>query len=325
MMKRCLVAAIAAAIAVLGFGAVEGRAQLLQQPVRIVFPFAAGGVGDALSRLMAEQLRVGLNRTVVVENKSGGAGQMGVIEVTRAEPNGDTLLLTPIAPVVVYQNVYKNLKYDPFKDLKPVSLVADFEFAIGVGSNVPAKSLQELVAWLKANPKQAAYGSPGAGSLPHFFGVLFSRAIGVDMVHVPYRGSSAALTDLMGGHIPVVVTTTSDLLAAHRAGKISILATSDSRRSPLLTDIPTFIEQGYSIEGTSWYAMFAPANTPDEVVDRYGKILTDALKTPEMKEQLLQMGLYAHGSTPADLARLQRQHADHWAPAVKASGFSPTD
>ena len=324
-MKRHLAAAIAAAIAVFGFGAQKGLAQILQQPVRIVFPFAAGGGGDALSRLMAEQLRVGLNRNVVVENKSGGAGQAGVIEVTNAQPNGDTLLLTPIAPVVVYQNVYKNLKYDPFKDLKPVSLIADFEFAIGVGPNVPATSLPELVAWLKANPKQATYGSPGAGSLPHFFGVLFGRAIGIEMVHVAYRGSSAALTDLMGGQVPVVVTTTSDLLAAHQAGKIRILATSNSQRSPLLKDIPTFKEHGYAIEGTSWYAVFAPANTPDQIVDKYNRILSDALKTPEMKERLLQMGLYAHGSTPAELAKLQRQHADQWAPAVKASGFSPTD
>jgi tripartite-type tricarboxylate transporter receptor subunit TctC len=319
-----MMAAIAAAIAVF-FGANESQAQFLQQPVRIVFPFAAGGVGDTLSRLMAEQLRAGLNRTVIVENKTGGAGQVGVIEVTRAEPNGDTLLLTPIAPVVVYQNVYKNLKYDPFKDLKPVSLLADFEFAIGVSPNVPARSLPELVAWLKANPKQATYGSPGAGSLPHFFGVLFGRVAGIEMVHVAYRGSSAALTDLMGGHVPVVVTTTSDLLAAHQAGKIHILATSDSQRSPLLKDVPTFKEHGYPIEGTSWYAVFAPSRTPDEIVDRYNRILTDALRTPEVKERLLQMGLYANGSTPAELAKLQREHADHWALAVKASGFSPTD
>jgi tripartite-type tricarboxylate transporter receptor subunit TctC len=324
-MKRFFAWAIAAAFAGFAFAPAASQAQLLQQPVRIVFPFAAGGGGDALARLLAEELRLGLKRNVVVENKTGGAGQAGVLEVVNAAPNGDTLLLTPIAPVVVYQNVYKNLKYDPFKDLKPVALIADFEFAIAIGPNVPAKTLPELVAWLKANPKQATFGSPGAGALPHFFGVLFAKSIGVDMVHVGYRGSAAALVDLIGGQIPMVVTTTTDLLATHQAGKIRILATSDSKRSPLVPDVPTFKELGYQIEGSAWYAVFAPANTPDDVVNRYSKILTDAVRTSAMTDRLLKMGLYAKGSTPAELAALQRQHAELWAPAVKASGFSPTD
>jgi tripartite-type tricarboxylate transporter receptor subunit TctC len=316
---------IAVAAAALCLTAPGSRAQIVQQPIRVVFPFAPGGVGDALARVVAEELRAGLNRNVVVENKSGGAGQAGVVEVKNAQPNGDTLLITPIAPVVVYPSVYKNLQYDPFKDLKAVSLIADFEFAIAVGPNVPVKTLPELVAWLKANPKQASYGSPGAGTLPHFFGVLFGRAIGVDMVHVAYRGSAAALTDLVGGQIPVVVTTTSDLLATHQAGKIRMLATSDSKRSPLVNDVPTFKELGFNIEGAAWYAIFAPAGTPDDIVNKYSKILADAFRTPAMKERLLKMGLYANGTTPAELAKLQKEHAERWAPAVKASGFSPTD
>jgi len=324
-MKRYFAWAIAFVLVCAAFAPATSQAQLLQQPVRIVFPFAAGGGGDALARILAEELGKGLNRNVIVENKTGGAGQAGVLEVVNATPNGDTLLLTPIAPVALYQNVYKNLKYDPFKDLKPVALIADFEFAIAVGPSVSAKTLPELVAWLKANPKQATFGSPGAGALPHFFGVLFSKSIGVDMVHVGYRGSSAALVDLIGGQIPVVVTTTSDLLETHQAGKIRILATSDSKRSPLVPDVPTFKELGYNIEGSAWYAIYAPANTPDDVVNRYSKILSDAVRTEAMKDRLLKIGLYAKGSTPAELAVLQKQHAEHWAPAIKASGFSPTN
>jgi tripartite-type tricarboxylate transporter receptor subunit TctC len=302
-----------------------GRAQILQPPVRIVFPFAPGGGGDALARIMAEELKAGLNRNVVVENKTGGAGQVGVLDVVNAAPNGDTLLITPIAPVVVYPNVYKTLKYDPFNDLKPVSLIADFEFAIAVAQNVPAKTLPELVAWLKANPKQANFGSPGAGALPHFFGILFGKSIGVDMNHVAYRGSAAALVDLIAGQVPIVVTTTSDFLAAHQGGKIRILATSDAQRSPLVKDVPTFKEMGYNIEGTAWYAIFAPAKTPDETLIKYSRIFSDSLKTPAMKDRLLKLGLYAKGSTPAELGALQRQHADLWTPAVKASGFSATE
>ena len=324
-MKRRYVWLIALAWAGMASALQSSQAQTLQPPVRIVFPFAPGGGGDALARMMAEELRSGLNRNVVVENKTGAAGQIGVVDVVNAAPNGDTLLITPIAPVVVYQNVYKNLKYDPFKDLKPVSLIADFEFAIGVATNVPVKTLPELVAWLKANPKQANFGSPGAGALPHFFGILFGKSIGVEMNHVAYRGSALALVDLIAGQVPIVVTTTSDLLAAHQGGKIRILATSDTQRSPLVPDVPTFKEMGYNIEGTAWYAVFAPAQTPDETLNRYSRIFSDALKTPAMKDRLLKLGLYAKGSTPAELGMLQRQHADLWAPAVKASGFSPAE
>jgi tripartite-type tricarboxylate transporter receptor subunit TctC len=324
-MKRSYAWLVALALAGINVAPHATQAQTLQQPVRIVFPFAPGGGGDALARMMAEELRHGLNRNVVVENKTGGAGQIGVVDVVNAAPNGDTLLLTPIAPVVVYQNVYKNLKYDPFKDLTPVSLIANFEFAIAVAPNVPATTLPELVAWLKANPKQANFGSPGAGALPHFFGMLFGKSIGVEMNHVAYRGSAAALVDLIAGQVPIVVTTTSDFLAAHQGGKIRILATSDVQRSPLVQDVPTFKEMGHDIVGTAWYAVFAPAKTPDETLNRYSRIFSDSLATPAMKDRLLKLGLYAKGSTPAELGALQRQHADLWAPAIKASGFSPTE
>lgn len=322
-MKRLIAWTAAIAFAAPLLAPVTSQAQLLQQPVRIVFPFAAGGGGDALARLLAEELRKAINRNVVVENKTGAGGQAGTLEVVNATPNGDTLLLTPIAPVVLHQNIYKNLRYDPIKDLKPVALIADFEFAIAVGPSAPVKTLAELVAWMKANPKQATYGTPGAGALPHFFGVLFSKAVGVEMVHVGYRGSSVALIDLISGQIPIVVTTTTDLLANHKEGKIRILATSDSKRSPLVPEVPTFKELGYNIEGTAWYGVFVPAKTPDEVVERYSKILSDALKTDAMKERLLTLGLYARGSTPAELGKLQKEHADLWKPAIEASGFKP--
>ena len=322
-MKRFFAGTVAIAFAALLLAPDTSQAQLLQQPVRIVFPFAAGGGGDALARLLAEELRKGINRNVIVENKTGAGGQAGTFEVVNATPNGDTLLLTPIAPVALHQNIYKNLRYDPIKDLKPVALIADFEFAIAVGPSVPAKTLAELVAWLKANPKQATYGTPGAGALPHFFGVLFSKAIGVDMVHVGYRGSSVALIDLISGQIPIVITTTSDLLENYKDGKIRILATSDNKRSPLVPEVPTFKELGYNIEGTAWYGIFAPAKTPDEVIERYSKILSDAVKTDAMKARLLTLGLYARGSTPAELGKLQKEHADRWQPAIEASGFKP--
>jgi tripartite-type tricarboxylate transporter receptor subunit TctC len=300
-------------------------AQLTEQPVKIIFPFAAGGSGDALARLIAEHLRAGLNRTVIVEDVTGAAGRIGTRAAINAAPDGLTLLLTPIAPVAVYPHVYKNLGYDPLTELKPVTQVAAFEFGIAVGTKVPVKTLKELVEWAKANPKEASYGSPGAGALPHFFGVLFARAAGVDFVHIAYRGSAPALSDLAGGQIAVVVTTVSDLLAMHQGGRIRVLATSDAKRSPLMPEVPTFREAGYAIEGTAWYGVFAPAKTPDEIVERYSKIIAAAVQQPEMKEKLLKLGLYATGTTPAEFAKIQKDDSARWAPAVKASGFNATD
>jgi tripartite-type tricarboxylate transporter receptor subunit TctC len=296
----------------------------LEQPIKIVFPYSAGGVGDALARLLGQNLSAGLNGTsVVVENVTGAAGRAGIRATINAKPDGKTILLSPIAAVAVHNHVYKNLGYDPLTDLSPISQVAEFEFGIAVGTNVPAKNLTELVKWAKANPDKASYGSPGAGALPHFFGVLFGKAAGIDLVHIGYKGSAIALTDLIGGQIPIVVTTTSDLLAHHKAGKIRILATSDSKRSPLVPEVPTFKESGYDIVGTSWYGVFAPANTPADIREKYSKILAAAVKRPEIKKTFLTMGLYATGTTPEELGKIQKRDSAHWAPAVKASGFSP--
>jgi tripartite-type tricarboxylate transporter receptor subunit TctC len=298
------------------------RSQGGETAVRIVFPFAAGGGGDALARLLAEHMRTGLDRPVIVENKTGAAGRIGVQAVKNAAPDGHTILLTPIAPVAIYQHVYDPLGYDPFADLEPLSQVATFEFALAVGPQVPVKSLRELVGWLKANPGAANYGTPAAGTLPHFFAVSFARASGLDLRHVGYRGSANALTDLVAGQISMVVTTTSDLLEMHKVGRIQILATSDAQRSPLLPAIPTFKEEGYAIQGTSWYAMYAPARTPSEVVTRLNKVIVDALRRPEVRERLLALGLYATGTSPQELATVQRADSELWAPAIKASGFT---
>ena len=169
------------------------HAQIGTEPIRIVFPFAAGGSGDALARLLAEHLRVALDLPVIVENRTGAQGRLGVQAVKAAAPDGKTLLLTPVAPMSVYQHVYKSLAYDPIADFQPLSQVATFDFALAVGPQVPAKSLKELVDWVKANPAQGSYGIPAAGSLPHFFGVLFAKTAGLDLRQVGYRGSAAAL------------------------------------------------------------------------------------------------------------------------------------
>jgi tripartite-type tricarboxylate transporter receptor subunit TctC len=322
-MRRAFSFGLAAFVSLLLLAIAPARAQISDQAVRIIFPFAVGGSGDALARLLAEQLRAGLNRSVIVQNVTGGAGRIGTRQVATAAPDGNTILITPIAPVVLYQHLYKDLGYDPIKDLVPITQATTFEFGLAVGNNVPAKNLKEVVDLVKANPKLATYGSPGNGTLPHFFAVLFGRAAGIELVHVAYRGSAPALTDLVGGQIPILMTTTSDMIAMHNDKKIRILATSDSQRSPLAPDVPTFREAGFEIQGTAWYGMFAPAGTPADIVNRYSTILSDALKKPELKDRLLNMGLYATGTTSEELGRIQKADSDHWAPVIRASGFTP--
>jgi tripartite-type tricarboxylate transporter receptor subunit TctC len=299
------------------------RAQLGLEPIHIIFPFAAGGSGDTLARLLAEHLRVTLAVPVIVENRTGAQGRIGVQAVKAAAPDGKTLLLTPVAPMSVYEHVYKSLGYDPITDFEPLSQVATFDFALAVGPQVPAKSLKALVDWIKANPTQGSYGIPAAGSLPHFFGVMFGKNAGLDLRHVGYRGSASALIDLVAGQLPIVVTTTADLLEQHKAGRIRVLATSDKVRSPFLPDIPTFNEAGYDIAGSGWYGFFAPAKTRHETVEKLSAVLAAGVRSPHIKEHLLAVGLQPTGTTSAELGRILKTDSELWAPAVKASGFTP--
>jgi len=292
------------------------------QPVRIVFPFAVGSSGDILARVIAETLGVGLNRAVIVENKTGAAGLIGIRAVKDAAADGTTLLIAPIAPMSVYQHVYKSLPYDPIKDFQPIAQIATFDFGVAVGPQVPARSVGELVTWLQANPAQANYGTPAAGTLPHFFAVLFGSAAGLNLQHIPFRGGAAALTALMGGQIPIVFTSTDSLTELHKAGRIRVLATSDKERSPFLPEVPTFQEAGYNIEGRGWFGVFAPAGTPAATVERLNKLIVSAIQAPDVRKRILALGLQPTGTSAAAFAAIQRADSELWAPAVKASGFT---
>lgn len=301
------------------------RAQITEQPVRIVFPFGAGGSGDALARLLAEKMRAGLNRPVIVENRSGAAGRLGVQAVKTAAPDGMTLLLTPIAPVAVYQHAYKALGYDPITDLDSVAQVGTFDFGIAVGPKVPVQTLKELVAWAKANPNEANYATPGAGTLPHFLAVLFGQRAGLDLRHVSYRGSAPALTDLVGGQLPMIVTTLSDMTEMHKGGRIKVLAVSGAKRSPFMPEVPTLAEEGYDLSASGWYGLFVPAKTPPDMIEKINRVVVDGIKTPEFSERMLTMGLQPTGTSAADMAAIQKRDSAFWAPAVKASGFTAED
>ena len=320
--RRLMQAALIAAV-IAGLAPATATAQVGEQPIRIIFPFAPGGSGDALARVIADRMRAALNRPVIVENRTGAAGRLGVQAVKNAAPDGMTLLLTPIAPMAIFQHVYSSLEYDPFGDFEPLSQLGTFDFGVAVGAQVPARTVGELMNWARSNPGNANYGIPAAGSLPHFLGVLLGRAAGLDLRQVVYRGSAAALADLVAGHIPIMITTTSDLVQMHKAERIRIVATSDRKRSPFFPDVPTLREAGYDLEATGWYGMFAPAKTPAELIARYSKLIVAAIDTPEMQSKLQDLGLHPTGTTPAAFAAIQRRDSQFWAPAIKASGFTP--
>jgi tripartite-type tricarboxylate transporter receptor subunit TctC len=252
-------------------------------------------------------------------------GRIGVNDVKVAAPDGNTLLLTPIAPMSVYQSVYARLDYDPIKDFAAVTQLCSFDFGIAVGPQIKVTSLRELVAWAKANPKQANFAVPGAGTLPHFLGVMLGRAANIDLRDVPYRGSAAGLADVIAGHIPFIVTTTSDLVQMHNAGRVRVLATSDKQRSTFLPDVPTLRESGYDLVATGWYGVFAPAKTPPETIDRLNKAIVDAVHSADIEKKMLALGLQPTGTSAAIFANIVQGDARMWAPAVKASGFTPEE
>jgi tripartite-type tricarboxylate transporter receptor subunit TctC len=293
-------------------------------PLRIIFPFSGGGSGDALCRLMADAMGRTLGETIIVEPRPGAGGQVGVRSVTDGAADGRQLLITPFGPISIHPIVFPNLPYDPFRDLAPVTQLTTFDFAIAVHPQTPVKTMPELVAWMKDDPKRATYGSPGAGTLPHFFGALLGSAVGVPMQHAAYRGSSASLTDLAAGQVPTVITTTSDFIQLARAGSIRVIAVSGAARSPFLPDVPTFKEGGIEIEGSGWYAMYAKAGTPAPLLAKYNEAAVAALKQPVLRERIETLAMVPTGTTPEELAAIQKRDYEHWIPAVKASGFKPT-
>jgi tripartite-type tricarboxylate transporter receptor subunit TctC len=317
--RQLLQLALPAIVGLLPFSA---SGQVVEQPIRIIFPFAAGGAGDALARIIADKMRAALGRSVVVENRTGGAGRIGVTAVKNTAPDGSTLLITPIAPMAVHQHVYKSLDYDPINDFAAVSQLATYDFGFAVGSQIPADSLRQFVAWVKADAARAAFGTPATGDLTHFLGALFGRAAGLDLRHVAYRGSAAALPDLVAGHIPMVFTTISDLVEMHKAKRVRILASSGRERSQFTPDVPTFREGGYDIEGSGWYGAFATAKTPAATVERFSAIMAAAVRAPEVNERLRAFGLSPTGTSAAELAAIQKADSERWASAVKVSGFT---
>lgn len=304
---------------------VSALAQFGSKPAKIIFPFAAGGSGDAIARLIAEKMQVATGQPVIVENRTGASGRIGVVAVKQSEPDGTTILMSPFTLMLIYPHIYPELNYDPTADFTPVSQVASFEFALAVHKDIPVKNVAEFTAWVKANPAKASFGTPGPGTLPHFLGDAFSRAGALGLVHVAYRGASAAVSDLVAGQVAIGVLPTADVLEHHKAGGVRILATFDAKRSPYVPDLPTIRESGFDLHGNGWFGFYVPSKTPAAIVDRISKLTADALRSPDVRDKIYNTGSIPTGTTPAEIAELHKSDAAIWVPIVKASKFTPND
>ena len=261
----------------------------------------------------------------VVDNRPGAGGRIAMDLLKPAPADGTHLALTPFSMLAVFPHVYRNLSYDPFKDFLPVSMTSIINHGLAVGPLVPesVKTVKQFLDWAKANPTLANYGSPGAGSTPHFLGALLGINAGVNLNHVPYRGSVPGVTDVVGGQIAAMVTPHGDFLANHRAGKMRILATSGAKRSPFVPEVPTFAEQGFpELTVDEWFSIFAPARTPANVIAAANAAINVAVKDKSVIDSLAVVGLVARGSTPEELAQSLREQYDRWGPLVKRIGFT---
>ena len=296
-------------------------AQSGEPTLRIVFPFPAGGSGDAIVRLFAEHLQKDLGRPVVVENKTGAGGRIGAQAVRDAPADGTTLLFAAGAQFTLQPHVFANLGYDPFTAFIPISRIVKFDQALVISSSIPARSVKDLVAWLKANPEHAAFGSPGSGTGAHLAALEFGRTFNIALRHVPYRGTPAALPDLLAGRLPVYIASLAELIEHHRSGGIRVVAMASSARSPLLPEVPTLKESGVDIEAPGWFAFYASADTPVAVRGQLETAIAAVAKAPEVRARIEALGFQPTDTTARDLDRVQRAEFDAWGVVVKSTGF----
>jgi tripartite-type tricarboxylate transporter receptor subunit TctC len=308
----------------LAFAAVPNQFAVAQdQTIKIVFPFAAGGAADAIARMIAERLQKDLGKPVIVENKTGAGGRIGVHAVKEAAPDGATLLFAAASQFTLQPHVVANLGYDPFADFAPISEVARFDVAVAVSGKFPPRSIKDLAVWLKANPDQAVVGSLGTGTGVHFCAMALAKAFDLDVRHLFYRGTPAALPDLLAGRIPVFISSNAELMEHHRSGGIRIVATAGSDRSPVLPDVPTLKEGGVNFESEGWFAFYASARTPPQLIEQLEKAIGAAARAAEIRQRIEGLGFRATGTTANELKRVLRAEFDAWSTVVKGAGFKP--
>jgi tripartite-type tricarboxylate transporter receptor subunit TctC len=325
MNRRHWVKVSAAASVLAGLGSpIRALAQLIQKPVRIIVGFPAGGTTDVLARVCAEKLRANYAPTIIVDNKPGAAGRIALTNANANEADGSVSFLVPCSLLFIYPFVYKKLAYDPAKDFAPVSTIARGDFALSVGPMVPesVKTVSDLVAWFKANPKQAFFASPAAGATPHFVGVMFAKAAGLDLTHATYKGDAPGIQDLLGGQVACSVNNIGVILPHVKGGKIRMLATSGSKRSPFTPNVPTFIESGYKdVHAQEWFGFLMPSKATPAVVDKFANAVGEVVKLSDVVQKFGDFAFEAVALKTNEFDALLKSETQRWSVIVKASGF----
>ena len=319
MQRRHLLTTLAALACTLA--PAPALAQADKPPLRILVGFPPGGSADIIARLLAERLPAQLGQPVTVDNKPGAAGRIAIDQLKNAAPDGNTVLVMPSGPVVLFPHVFRKLNYDVNKDLAPISQLASFQFCVVAGPKTGAKTMAELVAKAKADPSSASYGSSGNGTVPHFLGLMIGEAAGIDFQHVPFQGGAPAMTALMGGHVGYTMDVVTEALEQHRAGKVRIIAVAGAQRAPQLPDVPTLREQGLAMDASAWFAMYGPGGLPAAQAQRISQAVQTAMKDAAFAQRMSSLGLEPIASTPEQLLAVQRADLAKWAKPVKASGF----
>ena len=294
------------------------------KPVRVVVPYPAGGVADLLPRVVGEKVSQKWGQPVIVENKAGASGNIGMAEGARAAPDGYTLVLAPTGNLTVNPSLFPNLPFDVHRDLAPVTLLAQSPNVLVVHPSVPAKSFRELIAYAKANPDKLNFASPGEGSGAHLAGELLKLDAGIKATHVPYKGMAPAVNDLLGGNVQMMFAGVSSALQHIKSGKLVALAVASPRRNPQLPDVPTVVESGLpGFDVTSWYGVVVRAGTPPAVIQKIQRDMAEALQAEDVKAKLAGLGLEPVGNTPDEFAALIKAETQKWGDIVRKAGIKP--
>ena len=300
------------------FATTAAQAQA-KPPLKILVGFPPGGSADVLARLVADALKDDFS-PVVVDNKPGAGGRIALGMVKNAKPDGQTVIVLPSGPMVLFPHVYKKLDYDAVRDFTPISQIARFQFGVVAGPASGAKSVGDMIAKAKANPGASSYGTPGAGTLPHFMGVLMEQSSGIQLNHVPFQGGAPANNALLGGHIDYKFDVVSETAELHHSGKARIIAVTGSKRDPQVPEVPTLKESGVNMEATAWFAMYGPAGLSGEALSRLEKAMMKIVRDPALKDKLLKLGYDPIGSGSAELAAAQKADLVRWEKPIKATG-----
>ena len=290
------------------------------RPIRFIVPFAPGGGGDVVGRIIGQRMSEQLGKPLVIDNRAGGGGTLGCELAAKAAPDGYTLLLGNVGPIAVGPALYPKLAYNPVRDFAPVTMIASFPNLLVANPGLPFKTVPELVAYAKSRPGTLNFASAGAGTSTHLAGELFKSVAGIDVVHVPYKGGAAAMTDIIAGQVAYYFGTMPSSMPLAKAGKLRALAVTSLTRSPAAPEVPTIAESGYpKFETAAWYGLMFPTGTPREIVARTNAATMVVLALPDIRERLVHEGSEPLGSTPAQFGAYIKAEIAKWSGVVKAA------